>query len=288
LTPTKPVTLTVEVVDQLPPNAARGDYLECAQMLVDSTEDGVRATTARGAVMIGTFGEADESWHMTVPSQLVEGGWWPEIEDLVSLVVTTGWRRAAWVPIHAAGLVKGNRGLLVCASSRGGKTTFSLAMARRRWRLVGDDKLLVGRREERPIVAAVKHTLNLDPAAGEWFAEVGDLTHLPIYSEWSPKRRVELSSIFEDAAAAVMLPSHVVVLTRVTRGGEVRVARLDAAERISALLHQTVVPTEPKLARFITATLATLASSLQGVRVEIPDDVYRDQSALDVFEQAVA
>jgi hypothetical protein len=66
------------------------------------------------------------------------------------------------------------------------------------------------------------------------------------------------------------------------------VARLDAAERISALLHQTVVPTEPKLARFITATLATLASSLQGVRVEIPDDVYRDQSALDVFEQAVA
>jgi hypothetical protein len=259
-------------------------------MDVDVTDEGLRATTARGAQMLGVFGDSDsatEAWRMEVPRRIVDEGWWPEIEDLVSLVLTTGWRRAAWVPLHAAGLVKDGRGVLVCASSRGGKTTFSLAMAQRGWQLVGDDKLLVGKHDGEVVVAAVKHTLNVDPAAGKWFTEVGDLTGLPIYSEWSPKRRVRLSRLFPEAAASVMLPTHVVALSRVAADAQLTVTPMEGADTIATLLRQTVIPTEPNVARFITRTVASLATNVRGLRVALPDDVYSDPSALDSVERAL-
>jgi hypothetical protein len=287
LTAVKSVHLSVEVVTEPSAEQARGNYLECAQMLVDVTSRGLRATTARGAAMVGTEADEHEAWHMTVPERIVAEGWWPEIEDLVSLIVTTGWRRSGWVPLHAAGLVKNGRGLLVCASSRGGKTTFSLAMARRGWRIVGDDKLLVGLHDGRTIVAAVKHMLNVDPATRRWFDEVGDLTPLPIYSQWSPKRRVPLASIFPDASALSMTPTHVVALERVARRPDVSVQPLDIPETISTLLHQTVVPTEPRVARLVSSTVAALGSRLRGVRLQIPDEVYGDAAALDPFERAL-
>jgi hypothetical protein len=130
--------------------------------------------------------------------------------------------------------------------------------------------------------------MNVDPAAAAWFPELGDLTLLPEYSAWSPKRRVSLSSVWPEAAALRGQPTHVVQLIRTKATAQVRVSPLSAAERISVLLHQTVIPLDRTIARHITATLAVRAERLQGIRVEIPDDIYGDLQALDVVEEALS
>jgi hypothetical protein len=288
LADTKYVRLEFKVGTATPSSgAARGDYLECAQMLVDHMEDGVRATTLRGAHMRGTFAAAGEVWQLAVPQLIDDEGWWPELEDLVSLVVTTGWRRAGWVPLHAAGLTDGRSGVVVCAGSRGGKTTFTLAMARRGWRVVGDDKLLLRRSGAGIEIAAVKHMLNVDPAAAEWFPEVGDLSGLPLYSEWSPKRRVGLATLFAGAPALAMAPTHVVALERTSGIARVHIEPMTMAETLSTLLHQTVIPTDPKLARQITSALVDVAQRSSGLRVALPDDIYAHLPALEEIEAAL-
>ena len=284
LTPVKSVDLEVDVVPLPVAGAARGGYMECAQMLVDALPDGLRATTTRGALLVGRFSEHGETWHMTVPARIPDGGWWPEIEDLVSLIVTTGWRRAGWIPLHGAGVTRAGIGVLVCAASRGGKTTFSLAMARRGWHIVGDDKLLLGVVDGQPTVAAVKHMLNVDPALRDWFPELGDISELPIYSEWSPKRRVPLASIFPDAPADLMNVSHVISLVRRDDVRDIEIEAMDMAETLSALLHQTVIPNEPHTARAITASLVGIGQSARGLRVTVPDGIYADAAALQPVE----
>ncbi len=284
LTQTRPVRLDVRETEERDWDSARGGFLEAAQMLVDSTTHGMRATTTHGAEIDGVFDAAGEQWRMRVPRQLVAEDRRPEIEDLVSLVVTAGWRRAGWIPLHAAGLTRDGVTALVCAGSRGGKTSFSMAMVSRGWRLIGDDKLLLGDPHGKWIVAGIKHMMNVDPAAAEWFPELGDLSLLPEYSAWSPKRRVSLASVWPDAAALQGEPTHLVQLIRTEGSGEIRVAPLSTAERISVLLHQTVIPLDPSVARNITSTLAVRAERLHGVRVEVPDGVYGQPHALDVVD----
>ena len=287
LAPPKAVELAVDIVPLPVAEAARGGYMQCAQMLVDAQPDGLRATTTRGAELSGRFSEHGESWHLTVPARIPEERWWPEIEDLVSLIVTTGWRRAGWIPLHGAGLTRAGVGVVVCAASRGGKTTFSLAMARRGWRIVGDDKLLLGVVDGRPTVAAVKHMLNVDPALRNWFPELGDISELPIYSEWSPKRRVSLASIFPDAPASLMNVSHVISLVRHDDGRDVQIEAMDMAETLSALLHQTVIPNDPRMARAIAASLVGIGQSARGLRVIVPDGIYAEPDALEPVEAAL-
>ena len=288
LTATRPVTLDVRETEEKVGPPAAGSFLEAAQMLVDTTPQGMRATTTHGAAIEGVLDAAGERWQMTVPGQLVAEDRRPEIEDLVSLVVTAGWRRAGWIPLHAAGLTRSGVTALVCAGSRGGKTTFSMAMVSRGWRLIGDDKLLLGEPHGTWLVAGIKHMMNVDPAAAAWFPELGDLTVLPEYSAWSPKRRVSLAGVWPEAAALQGEPTHLVQLIRTEGPGQVRVSPLSTADRISVLLHQAVIPLDTTIARQITSTLAVRAERLHGIRVEVPDAVYGRADALDVVEAALA
>ena len=184
-------SVCIQVTDtSLPgPLAVVGEYLEAANMLVDRTAGGLRASTLGGATATGSFGPDGESWRLDIPPALAAGGRAYEIEDLLSLVLTTGWRRAGWVPLHGGGLVRDGRGLLCVATSGGGKTTFTVSLIRRGWRALGDDKVLLATAAGAPRVVGLLHVLNLDPRARDWFPEIGDLTEVAPYSGGSPKRR---------------------------------------------------------------------------------------------------
>ncbi len=288
LTPMKRVSLNVAVTYEPSSQTARGTFLECAQMLVDTVSGGLLATTTGRARLSGDFRDGVERWDLSAPESLVAAGRWPEIEDLISLVVTTGWRRAQWVPLHAAGLTDGDRGLLVCAMSGGGKTTFSLALVRNGWQMLGDDKLLIGQHNGELVAGAIKQILNLDPAVVRWFPEVGDLRSLPEYSTWSPKRRVPLTRFWPRAAARVTRPTHVIVVDRRPDSGSVQVQPLSEGDTMAALMRQTVVPLDPTVAQPVLAALATVARRVRGFRVEIPDDAYADPHAMDTVEAAIS
>jgi hypothetical protein len=274
-------------VDDAPLAGARGDYLEAAQMLVDTTPAGLRATTTRGGNLDGTFGDAGESWSMGISSQIIAAEAWSDVEDLLSLVLTTGWRRAGWVPLHAAGLSDGSRGVIVCATGGGGKTTFTIGMARRGWRVLGDDKLLLDMHCGSGRVRAVKHMMNVDPVVRRWFDEVGDLSRLPSYSSWTGKRRVALGSLWPAAPATAMSPTHLLAIDRRADARGISVSEMSTAEAISALLHQSVIPREPQVARLITGALATTAQRLTPRRVTIGDGAYAEPDALAVVEAAL-
>ena len=284
---TKTVTLECGIDDDPVGTPVEGRYLECAQMNVDPTPGGLRATTTHGATLNGTFSDGAEHWHMVVPGHMVAERWWPEIEDLLSLVLTTGWRRAGLVPLHAAALTDGHRGAIVCAASGGGKTTFMMAMVRSGWRSLGDDKLLLRSESSQPVVAALKLMLNVDPAVQAWFPEVGDLRGLPEYSAWTPKRRVALGSLWPNATELTMRPTTIVALQRRPGEGTFRIEPMDAGETIATLLRQTVIPRDPAEARRIAAELAACARTALGVRVEVGDDAYADPGAIGRVAQAL-
>ena len=52
-----------------PAPAARGSYLQCARLTVDTVDDGLRASTLTGVAATGAFGDDGESWTVEVPEE---------------------------------------------------------------------------------------------------------------------------------------------------------------------------------------------------------------------------
>ena len=286
LSPSKLVELECHLVRGVE-QPARGSYLEAARMLVDTTVVGMRATTEHGAALDGEFDNGGEHWQMRVPLDVSDRGLSWEIEDLLSLILTTGWRRAGWVPLHAAAMTDGSRGVLACATGGGGKTTFMMAMVRGGWRALGDDKLLLRTDGSQPLIAALKHVLNVDPSVDAWFPEIGDLRGLPEYSAWTPKRRVPLTSLWPDSTAYSMRPTTIVSLERRPGAKRFEIAPMDAGATLATLLRQTVIPRNPDQARWITRELALCARGAYGIRLLVGDDAYVDPHAIAQVAQAI-
>jgi len=264
-----------------------GDYLQAANMVVDRTPEGLRASTLGGALACGSFGSRGETWRLDIPQELAGGDRAFEIEDLLSLILTTGWRRAGWVPLHGAGLVRDSRGLLCVATSGGGKTTFTVSMIRRGWRALGDDKLLLSANDRPPRIVGLLHVLNLDPAAGAWFPELGDLVDVAPYSEGSPKRRQPIDGRWRGGTALEMAPTDLLVLERADERCGILATPLSTAEVAGALLRQTVVPSDPEIAAMIVRALGALAVELRGWHVVLGCDAYEEAGPLDALETAL-
>jgi hypothetical protein len=191
------------------------------------------------------------------------------------------------VPLHSGAVTDGDRCALVCATSGGGKSTFTAALVRRGWRTLGDDKLLLRVVGDAPEVAAVLHTFNLHPRSSEWWPELGDLRRLPVYSTWTDKRRVPASAIRADGVATAATPTDLLLLESHAEAIETRVEPLPRDAVLSCLMHQTVVPDDRDLARDIVGTVARVARGLEGWRVQVGRDAYRRPDSLAPVEAAL-
>ena len=276
------ITARIATCDAPP---ARGTFLTCARMLVDVRGDELAATTRSGAHARLRAGR--RSWDVTVPEALLRQGRLEELEDLVSLVLTTGWRDAGWVPVHAAAIVRGAHCALLCAPTGGGKSTMTAAAVRRGWSTLGDDKLLLRVRDGAPELRALLHTFNLHPRTQEWFPEVGAIARLPRYSSWTEKRKVQAGRIWPATAATSARPSTLVVLTRSERRGGVDVAPLAPDRVLDTLLRQTVIPSHAPTARAIVTAVSRTAAALRGFAVTVGADAYRDAECIAGLERAI-
>ena len=256
-------------------------------MRVDRTTDGLRASTTSGASASGTFAPSGERWRLEIPPELAAGPRAWEVEDLLSLVLTTGWRRAGWVPLHGAGLTREGRGLICVATSGGGKTTFTVSMIRRGWRTLGDDKLLLSAKGSAPRVIGLLHVLNLDPGARAWFPELTDLADTAPYSEGSPKRRQPIEARWPAGTTLEMAPTDLLVLDRADERCGIQATPLSIAEIAGALLRQTVVPTDPEVGAMVVRAIGALTVRLRGWRVVLGCDAYEGPEPLDRLEEAL-
>ena len=268
-----------------------GGYLTCARMAVDSADEGLRVTTDNGSSAVGAFSEDGERWSIEARPELLRGdprNYLLDLEDIVELALTTGWRRAGWVPMHAATVVRDGTCAFLCAQSGGGKTTLTASLVRRGWRAVGDDKgLLRCTDDEPPLVKALQHSFNLDPWVRTWFPEVGDLEQLPRYSLWTEKRKVRIVDIWPAGVATSACPTHLVQVSRIPEAGGGSIEPLSPTDVLGILLRQTVVPSDPNAARPIVNTVVKTAQRLSGVRVLVPEGAYDDPRVLAAVEEAL-
>ena len=267
-----------------PAGMLTGTYLTCRFMRVDLVESGLQASCQSGAR--GLYDQRSESWGLYVPSPQDRG--LVDVENLLGLVLTTGWRRLGWVPLHAAAVVRDGCCAILCAASGGGKSTLTAAMLHRGWHSVGDDKLLLklGRGGQAEVVALL-HNMNLHPETRHWFPEVEQIERLPTYSAWTPKRRVSAKDYWPDQTASNAHPTHLVQIERRPDPSGFRVVPIDQSELLSILLRQTVIPQESVAAREILATVAATAQQLQGLHLEIGEDAYSVPTGLQVLESAL-
>ncbi len=188
------------------------------------------------------------------------------------------------MPLHGAGLLRGDRGLIACAQSGGGKTSFTVAMVRRGWRALGDDKLLLGAMSGTPVMVGLAQTLNLDPGAGAWFPEIGDLSAQAAYSSFTEKRRVSIERMWPGRVASQACPTDLVFLDRPVGHRGITIRPLTQVESSSLLLRQTVIPNDRALARDIIGCLWRVSARCRGWQVDVGHDAYLAADALDAVD----
>ncbi len=275
-------------VANVPCALGAGRFLHCSSIRADIAPPGLMATCVSGAS--GTYDAARRQWDLYIVSGSTAVEHDPtdddDLEDLLELILTTAWREAGWVPLHAGTAVRDGRCALLMAPARGGKSTLTAALLHRGWRTLGDDKLLMALQADgRPEVRGLTAQFNLDPRASAWFPELGDLEPLPRLSRWTAKRRVSIEAVWGDCFATRAVPTHVVMLRRLRERVPLRIESLGAREVLATMLRQTVIPADPTAARHILSVVGGAARSMRGVRFDIGDDAYRDPSALQVLEE---
>ncbi len=266
---------------------AAGSFLRCARMNVDRDGDAYVASTASGITAACSTAESD-CWKIAVPPDLRFGE--PEIgdmEDLLGLACTVGWRREGFVPVHGAAVAKDGRCAILCAPSGGGKSTLTTALLCNGWQTLGDDKLLLGRGLQSSHLIGLLQTFNLHPRTASWFSAIDDLEDLPRYSAWTEKRRVGVESIVPGGAIADAVATHIVRIVREGAAQPARATAMESGEVLPTLLKQIVMPNDRDAAREILQGAARCAATLRGVIFEVGDDAYRDRAWLPIFEHAV-
>lgn len=260
-----------------PSEPCRGSYLKASRMHVDLDGDDYLASCDSGAWC--RSGPANHRWQLTVPEAVDE---WvhTDIERMLSLVLTSEWRALGWVPLHAGGVERGRCRVLLCAESGGGKSSLTAAFLHHGWHTLGDDKLLLRLEDGEPKVRALARTFNLHPNSARWFAEVGEIEHLPRYSSWTQKRKVHVEDYWPGQVADSARPTHLVSVRRMDRPG-IRLRSMTPTEVLTTLMRQTVIPNDARSGRMIMQIIAATASRIRGLRFSVGPDAYASDGVLD-------
>jgi hypothetical protein len=94
-------------------------------------------------------------------------------------------------PLHAACVVSGGRGVLLCGDSGAGKSSLAFACARAGWTFVSDDASSLIRNRAGRVVIGNPHQLRFRVSAPELFPE---LAHLPCHPRLNGKMAIEVKT----------------------------------------------------------------------------------------------
>ena len=263
----------------------KGTFLRCARYQVDREGAQFRAQSLSGASceLDMTLGRA----RIFAPRGSQDNDVREDVEQFLLFVVVHGWRRLGWTPLHVGSVVGPEKCALLCATSGGGKSTFTAALLRRGFRTLGDDKLLAKRVDgmKGMAVRAISRSMNLDPAVARWFPEAAGLSDLPPYSRWTPKRKAVIERLWPGATIPEARPRLLFKLLRSEECGGIRMQRLEPWEVREALARQVVIPSDREAARPLLETIMALAEQLEGWRVVLGRDAYEDPKTLRPVEE---
>ena len=259
-----------------------GTYLRSYRLRVDRHGTHLVSLSRVGVWM--EFDLAAGTAHLTVPfhsdwPELVE-----EVEQQLVLLLARAWAQAGWTPLHAAALIPPgeNRCVLLCAPSGAGKTTLTVALLRRGWRTLGDDKTLLRKEADGVVARALAQRFHLHPSASRWFPEAGNISRSPRYSRWTDKRVVQIEEVWPDRLQERARPAGLVQLERIENG--LIFGSLDQIKTLNTLLRQVAIPTDPEHARPLVSCIASTAAKINSALLKIGNEIFTDPAAMELID----
>ncbi|MCA1817564.1 MAG: hypothetical protein LC746_14440 [Acidobacteria bacterium] len=197
------------------------------------------------------------------------------VVNALSYALQAALRRAGLLDLHAACVVSPRgRGFLLAGTSGSGKSTLTVQLAARGWSYLTDDMVLLRERGGRVEARGLRRLFSLtdETARASGVSGLRESLGTPAASDPS-KRRLEPSSVFPGARAAVCVPQRV-LFPRVTRESRSRTRELSISEAMAGLIKLCPwAGYDEVTARDSLRTLAALARTCGAFELEAGTDL---------------
>jgi len=195
---------------------------------------------------------------------------WFLSHPLLTLPLVETLKRRGLFNIHAAGVARRGRALLIAGSSGAGKTTLSIAMARAGFDFLGDDTLFLTGAGDRVQVCAFPDEVDVTETTAAFFPELASLTAFPRPPGW-PKWSFRLEDVFGARIAWTAEPA-AIVFPRITPGEPSSLEPLSGQRALLEVL-PNILLTQPDACQAHLRILADLTAQVPCYSLTMDRDV---------------
>jgi hypothetical protein len=232
-------------------------YADGADLLYIEAGPRLRVLCEPGRARVSVLGSEEEDlWLLSHPLFTI-----PLMEML---------KRRGLYGLHAGGLARNGKALLLPGTSGAGKSTLTLALARAGFGLLGDDTLFLARRPEGLRVLAFPDEFDLTDQTVSFFPELGPLLASPLPDGWR-KRQLRAEEVYGTEIVWEALPA-LLVFPRVSGARESVLSPMGKEEALLELV-PNVLLTEPRSSQAHLDALAELAARCACYRLATGSDL---------------
>jgi hypothetical protein len=195
---------------------------------------------------------------------------WSLSHPLFTLPLVELLKRRGLYGLHAGGVCRGGRALLLPGTSGSGKSTLTLALARAGFGLLGDDTLFLARRPEGLRVLAFPDEFDLTDQTVSFFPELKPLAGEARLAGWR-KRQVRVERAYGAPVVWECAPA-VLVFPRVAGVRQSELTPLSPGEALLELA-PNVLLTEPRSSQAHLDSLAELVTASRCFRLATGTDL---------------
>jgi hypothetical protein len=198
---------------------------------------------------------------------------------MVALSLAILLRTHGWFPLHAAGLTREGRGVLLTADSGHGKTTTALSLVRKGWGYLSDDTVLLHPEDGKIRAYSFRRDFCVDPGLTAHFPKLDGPEWPPAPNDAS-KWRVDPSQIYPGHPTATCTPA-LVVLPTLADAAQSHVEPVGTKPALEQLLNQGgffLAPGSDTAGRHLTV-LRRLIGQARTYRLHAGRDILEDPHA---------
>jgi hypothetical protein len=170
-------------------------------------------------------------------------------------------------PIHAAGLERHGKGILVPGRSGCGKSTLSLHLLRQGYRLLGDDTVFVRRSGKGAEMLFFPEEVDVCSETVDLYPQLALARNLT-EDRWQPKARVNLNEVGPNSVIESS-PTDLLIFPVIAKDGQTRYERVGQTEALAELILYAFLFMDPLTSKDNFAVLASLVQSVKCYRLHM-------------------